>query len=74
MKEFASNILLALESGDPAIRQSAIRTLEEVIPQIEDKELLSELKGLLQGLLEKVENGEVKESFEKMVEIVESYS
>lgn len=73
MSEFTSNLLLALESGDDAIRRSAIRTIEEIMPHLQSKADLSELRETLLKVV-KEKKGEVKQSAEQIVELLDAYA
>lgn len=72
MSTLAENLRLALNSGNPHVRVAALRTLEELVPRIEDKRLLSELRSLLSKIAEDA-NPSAKESLSHMIELVDSY-
>ena len=73
MNSLISNIVLALNTEDTWVQQSAIRTLEEIIPLIENKEIKIELRRLLEEIILKEIPDGVKKSIEEMVQLVDAY-
>jgi hypothetical protein len=73
MNSLISNIILALNAEDIWVQQSAIRTLEEIIPLIENKEIKLELRHLLEEIMLKEIPEGVKKNIEEMVQFVDAY-
>jgi len=72
MPQFLENLRIALESNNPRVREATLRTLEELVPRIEDREILRQIKELLNEIATK--GGSMDEDdLRDMVHMVDSY-
>lgn len=76
MNEFAENLVDLLQSESSMVRDSAYSTLENVVPRIREKELISALCSSIDDRLRKnsfTANDPIKENLTKAGEFVKFY-
>ncbi len=72
MSDFTAGLVLALSDKRTWIRQSAVRTLEEIVPQLEDQRVISEILEAVAPLTERQEEG-VSLSACEAIELLKAY-